>query len=77
MKITIYFKDGASYSSDKNVIRFKGVQIKDNEGIRLLASNSCNGDFISFNNGYDPSKVFVYPVRELESIEIEGAEKWL
>lgn len=77
MKITIYFKDGMSYSNDKNVIRFKGVQIKDNEGIRLLASNSCSEDFISFNNGYDPSKVLVYPVRELEYIEIEGAEKWL
>lgn len=77
MKITINFKDGMSYSNDKNVIRFKGMRIKDNEGIRLLASNSCNNDFISFNNGYDPSKVFIYPIREMESIEIEGAEQWL
>lgn len=77
MKITIYFKDGASYSTDKNVIRFMGKAIKDENGAKFVADNVDSNRSISIYNGYDPSLMFIYPVKELESFEIEGATQWV
>lgn len=77
MKITIYFKDGASYSTDKNIIRFKGQFIKNENGARLITDSANEGGSISIYNSYDPSKLFIYPIKELESFEIEGATQWV
>lgn len=77
MKITINFKGGDSFSTDKNVIHFKNKIIKDKEGLRLLAEHLGDGACISIHNGYDPSLAWIYPIREFESFEIEGAKQWV
>lgn len=77
MKITINFKGGDSYSTDKNVIRFMGKAIKDENGAKFVADNVDSNRSISIYNGYDPSLMFIYPIREFESFEIEGATQWV
>lgn len=77
MKNTIYFKDGASYSTDKNVILFMGKDIKDENGANFVADNVDSNRSISIYNRCDPRLMFIYPARELESFEIEGATQWV
>lgn len=72
--ITINFKDQMSFSTTKNEIYFAGREIETEEGAKFIADHVEEGGSITIYNKL-VNKTFIYPIIEVESLEIEGDDQ--
>lgn len=72
--ITINFKDEMGFSTSKNEIFFAGREILTEQGAKFVSDHTYEGGSITIYNKAT-NKTFIYPIKEVESIVIEGVHK--
>lgn len=72
--ITINFKDEMGFSTPQNEIYFAGREILTEEGAKFVSDHTDKGGSITIYNKI-MNKTFIYPIKEVESIVIEGVHK--
>lgn len=72
--ITINFKDKMGFKTPENEIYFAAREINCENGAKFVSDHTDKGGSITIYNKL-MNKTFIYPIKEVESIVVEGVSE--